>query len=94
MATHLTPVPSSPQTVRGEIVRQGVTLTAFGIAAGLVGALALSHLLSGLLFGIGARDPITFIVIPLLLAAIGTLACYVPARHATTVDPATTLRDA
>ncbi len=85
---------ASPQTVRGEIVRQGVTLTAFGIGAGLVGALALSHLLSGLLFGIGARDPITFIVIPLLLAAIGTLACYVPARHATTVDPATTLRDA
>ena len=85
---------ASPQKVRREIVGQGITLAAIGIGAGVVGALALSRLLAGLLYGVGVHDPLTFVTVPFILAVVALLACYLPARHATTVDPATTLRDA
>jgi putative ABC transport system permease protein len=69
------------------VVRQGMSLTAVGIAVGLLGAFALTRLLASLLFGIGATDPNTFIWIPILLAAVSFLACFIPARRAAKLDP-------
>jgi predicted permease len=69
------------------IVRQGMSLTAVGIAVGLLGAFALTRLLASLLFGIGATDPNTFVWIPVLLAAVSFLACFIPARRAAKLDP-------
>ncbi len=77
------------------IVRQGMTLTVVGIAIGLGGAFVLMKYLgslTGLLFGVEARDPATFVVIAGLLGAVALLACLVPARRATKVDPLTALR--
>jgi len=69
------------------IVRQGMTLTLLGIATGLIGALALTRIIAGLLFGVGATDPATFIGISLLLLTVAFLACYLPARRAAKLDP-------
>ena len=77
------------------IVRQGMTLTLIGIAVGLAGAYVLTKYLESLtsmLFGVEARDPWTFAVIAVLLGAVALLACLVPARRATRVDPLTALR--
>ena len=77
------------------IVRQGMTLTVVGIAIGLASAFVLMKYLeslTSLLFGVGARDPATFVVIAGLLGAVALLACLVPARRATRVDPLTALR--
>ena len=77
------------------IVRQGMTLTVVGIAIGLGGAFVLMKYLeslTSLLFGVEARDPVTFAVIAGLLGAVALLACLVPARRATKVDPLTALR--
>jgi putative ABC transport system permease protein len=69
------------------VVRQGMSLTVVGIVVGLVGAFALTRLLANLLFGVGATDPTTFLWIPLLLASVSFLACYIPARRAARLDP-------
>jgi len=74
------------------VVRQGMALTAIGTLAGVTVALALVRVMSGLLFGVSAADPITFISIPMLLAIVSLVACYVPARRATRVDPMRALR--
>jgi len=80
----------------GDVLRlvlgQGMTLVFIGIAAGLASAVALTRLMSTLLFGVSATDPTTLILIPGLLAAVAMLACYIPARRATKVDPLTALR--
>jgi putative ABC transport system permease protein len=69
------------------VVRQGMSLTLVGIAAGLAGAFALTRLLASLLFGVGAMDPSTFVWIPVLFGAVAFLACYIPARRAARLDP-------
>lgn len=69
------------------VVRQGMSLTVVGIVVGLAGAFALTRLLANLLFGVGATDPMTFLWIPALLAAVSFLACYIPARRAAKLDP-------
>jgi putative ABC transport system permease protein len=74
------------------IIRQGLTLTLIGVALGLGGALALTRLMKTLLFGVSATDPLTFIVIASLLTFVSLLACWIPARRATKVDPITALR--
>jgi len=74
------------------IVAQGMPMIAAGAAIGVVSALVVTRLMSSLLFGISAADPITFIAIPLLLAVVAFAACYVPARRATRVDPLVALR--
>jgi predicted permease len=78
--------------VLGTVVRSGVLLTAVGVAVGLVSALAATRLLSGLLFGIGTRDPVTFVAVPLLLLGVAALASYLPARRTTRVDPMIVMR--
>ena len=78
--------------ILGLIVRNGMILTLYGVAAGVLGSFLLSRLLRSLLFGVGATDAATFLVIPVLLTLIAFMASYVPARRAAWIDPATSLR--
>ncbi|HKQ77764.1 MAG TPA: ABC transporter permease [Blastocatellia bacterium] len=73
------------------IIKQGLSLALIGVVIGLVGAFALTRLMADLLFSVSATDPLTFIVIALLLILIMTLACWIPARRATKVDPTVAL---
>jgi putative ABC transport system permease protein len=74
------------------IVRQGLLLVLLGLAIGLAGAFGLMKLISSLLFGVTTKDPWTFAAVAGLLAAVALLACYLPARRATKVDPMEALR--
>jgi putative ABC transport system permease protein len=74
------------------ILKQGLTLTLIGVAAGLLGAIAAARVMTGLLYGVTATDPATFVAISLLLATVATLACYLPARRAARVEPMAALR--
>lgn len=74
------------------ILGEGALLLAIGVAIGLLGSFIAGRFLSSLLFGVSATDPLTFLLTPALLVAVGLLACYIPARRATTVDPLTALR--
>ena len=74
------------------VLRSGMTLTVLGLAIGLPIAFALARALAALLFGVEATDPFSFIGLPLLLAAVAALACYLPARRAARLDPLKALR--
>jgi ABC-type antimicrobial peptide transport system permease subunit len=83
---------ASRREIVGLVLRQGMRLAAIGLAGGLVAALALTRLMAGLLYGVRPADPATLAAVALLLAGIALLACYVPARRATAVDPVVALR--
>ena len=78
--------------VLGMILRQGATLIAGGLIAGILAALALTSLMKSLLFGISPEDPLTFAGVAALLVLVALVATYIPARRATHVDPVNTLR--
>jgi putative ABC transport system permease protein len=74
------------------VVGQGMKLVIVGLVGGVLVSLGLTRVISGLLFGVQPTDPLTFVTVALLLAAVGALACYLPARRATKVDPVVALR--
>jgi putative ABC transport system permease protein len=78
--------------VAGTVVGQSLTVTVVGAALGLAGALAVSHLLQALLFGVSPTDAWTYVAVVGLIALVGVVASWVPARRATLVDPAMALR--
>jgi putative ABC transport system permease protein len=74
------------------IIGNGMAMALIGVGAGLVGAFALTRVMAGLLFGVAATDAVTFVTVSLGLVAIALLACYLPARRATKIDPLVALR--
>jgi len=78
--------------VLGLVVRQGLRLALIGAAAGAIGALALTRLIRGLLFGVSSFDPVTFAAMAAMLIAVTLLACLIPAARAIRVDPLVALR--
>jgi putative ABC transport system permease protein len=74
------------------VMKQGMRLTLFGVGIGLIGGFALARLMKSLLFGVSPSDPLTFAATAVILALVAMLACYIPARRATRVDPLVALR--
>jgi predicted permease len=74
------------------VVHEGMSLTLTGLCVGIVGALGLAHILSSLLYGVKPTDPLTFIGVSTILTGVALVACYIPARRATRVDPIVSLR--
>ena len=78
--------------IRGAIIREGMLLTAVGIVIGLGAALFLTRLMSSLVFEIDVTDPMTFVLVAVLLAVVSWLTCFIPARRATRTDPMEVMR--
>jgi len=85
-------VGASPRDILRLVVGQGIRMTLLGAAIGLVVSLAVTRALSSLLFGVSVTDPLTFVAVPVVLAFVAILACYLPARRAMRVDPIIALR--
>jgi putative ABC transport system permease protein len=83
---------ATPAAVLRMVLGQGLALVLGGLAIGLVGALALTRLMSSLLFGVTATDPVTFAGVGLVFLFAALVACYMPARRATRIDPLIALR--
>jgi putative ABC transport system permease protein len=83
---------AQPVDVLGLLIRQGMSLTLVGLVVGIVAGTFVTRVLTDMLFGVTPRDPLTFVGVPVLLLFVAFLACYVPARRATKVDPLEALR--
>jgi putative ABC transport system permease protein len=84
---------ASARGILALVLRQGMGLTLSGVALGLTGAVALTRLLTSLLYEVSATDPVTFLLVGVLLVGIALLACWLPARRALRVDPLDALRE-
>jgi putative ABC transport system permease protein len=82
---------AEPSRLQQMFVRHGVMLAGIGIAAGLVGAVAMTRLMSSLLYGIGPLDPATYLAVLVIVVTSAALASYIPARRAALMNPVTTL---
>ena len=83
---------ANPEGVRSLVVTQGIGLTIKGLALGVLGALAVRRILSTLLYGVSAHDPVTFAGVALALGGVALVASWFPARRAAGVDPMVALR--
>jgi putative ABC transport system permease protein len=84
---------ATQQDVLRLIIVHGAKLISVGIGIGLIGAFAASRILRGVLYGVSPTDPVTYLLVPLFLIVIALLACLIPARRATRVDPLVALRN-
>ncbi len=78
--------------VSGQVLRQGLGLTLAGLAAGFAASLLFARVLRGVLFGVGASDGLTFVLVPAVLLLVALAACYLPARRAASIEPMEALR--
>ena len=85
-------VGARPADVQRLVLGQGMTLVAWGVAGGLAGAFALTRAMAGMLYGVEATDPVTFLAVPAVLSLVSLLACYLPARRAARLDPTAALK--
>jgi ABC-type antimicrobial peptide transport system permease subunit len=83
---------AQPREVIRLVVRHGLRLVGYGLTAGLVAAFFLANFLGKVLYGVSPHDPPTFAVVPLLLAVVALLACWIPSRRATFIEPNAALR--
>lgn len=74
------------------VIRQGITLTLFGIAIGVLAALGATRLIASMIYGVTPYDPLTFVAVAAILSIVALAACYIPARRAMRVDPMVALR--
>jgi len=83
---------AAPGDVLSLYLKSGMRLAGLGSAIGLVAALALARLMASMLYGVSAADPVTIATVAIVLLSVALLACYIPARRATKVDPMVALR--
>jgi putative ABC transport system permease protein len=83
---------AQPGVLLRSVLQEGLLLSAAGVAVGLIGALALTRTIASLLFQVSPTDPVIFTGVPLMLVVVALIACFVPARRASLVDPISALR--
>jgi putative ABC transport system permease protein len=83
---------AQPSNILRLVLGEGMSLALIGVAAGLLGSFAVTRAISGMLYRVSATDPITFVVISLLLTGVALAASFIPARRAMRVDPMVALR--
>jgi putative ABC transport system permease protein len=83
---------ASAGNLQALVFRSGMRLTLIGLSIGIVGSLAVTRVMQSLLYGVGARDPLTIAVVAIVLIVVASVACLIPARRVTKVDPMVALR--